>query len=730
MRRLPPFKVPSSTLTLLMLAACAGPNPAPDTAMGIDPSRNADGDWSIELSAGDATVRSSGILLQSDDGATLGLRLDAWGRDTARRVVAPMPPEPGGCSPLVGADAGCVPALAFPYDVGMTEWWTSRNGALEQGWTVETAPGGDGALRFVVALEGAADIETTSWGARIRGEDDGRWNVGSLAAWDATGRGLPTRLEVEGAHIVVVVEDEGATYPITVDPSWYGTTWTYLAYMHGTAGDINGDGWQDAYGHNSYAGSPEVYITYGSAAGFASSPDVTLALTSYDASLTAIHSAHGAGDVNGDGYDDLVVGTLRSGNTGRALVYYGSAGGISTTAAWSVLDSTGRGGVGVVNRAGDVNGDGYGDVIVAFRASGSIPNETTGTYVYHGSAAGLSTTAAVQIVESQVNGNSSTFSGSIGDVNGDGYDDVGYCSIFYGSQAGIMEIRYGSSAGVSAAANLLIPGSGAYAYLCSDVGSAVGDIDVNGDGYGDLAIGEYGTHTAHVHYGSATGLTTSPNLTLSGAAYFGRTLGDACDANDDGIDDLIVTNYSSTLALYLGGTGGLSTAAADSATGPGTAFYELSCLQAGSGDVFEDLIAGVVGYGYALQGTCTGACLNVTCYTDVDGDGYATTATLTATDGDCTDPGEADASAPRTDCDDSDAAVNPDGVETSGDGMDSDCDGNEVCFLDGDADGYSPAWPRRSTGSSWHDSIHSTRSPSQRAAGTSSPPGRSSSPGF
>ena len=75
-----------------------------------------------------------------------------------------------------------------------------------------------------------------------------------------------------------------------------------------------------------------------------------------------------------------------------------------------------------------------------------------------------------------------------------------------------------------------------------------------------------------------------------------------------------------------------------------------------------------------------------TCYVDGDLDGARTTTTVTGVDASCTAPGEALASAP-IDCDDTDATFSPLATEVPGDGLDQTCDGIEVCYVDGDADG-------------------------------------------
>ncbi|MEC7947835.1 MAG: MopE-related protein, partial [Myxococcota bacterium] len=82
-----------------------------------------------------------------------------------------------------------------------------------------------------------------------------------------------------------------------------------------------------------------------------------------------------------------------------------------------------------------------------------------------------------------------------------------------------------------------------------------------------------------------------------------------------------------------------------------------------------------------------------TCYTDSDGDGYRadSAATVVSADADCDDSGEALATAPATDCNDGDATVNPGAAEVVADGIDSDCDGIETCYVDADGDGYAEA---------------------------------------
>jgi hypothetical protein len=92
-------------------------------------------------------------------------------------------------------------------------------------------------------------------------------------------------------------------------------------------------------------------------------------------------------------------------------------------------------------------------------------------------------------------------------------------------------------------------------------------------------------------------------------------------------------------------------------------------------------------YGDEIDSNCNGL---EGCYVDADNDGYRTSSTVSSSDTDCSDPGEATLSDPSGDCDDGNSAINPGASETTGDGVDYDCDGTEICYRDYDDDGYRP----------------------------------------
>src|SRR5207245_1145792 len=177
----------------------------------------------------------------------------------------------------------------------------------------------------------------------------------------------------------------------------------------------NGDGFGDViigepnYSNGeSYEGRALVYL--GSASGLGATP--AWAVESNRSFLDFGGIVGSAGDVNRDGFGDVVVGAPGGFSQPNVFVYLGSPTGLSTVSAWS-LDSGSHPGAAVpvfASTAGDVNGDGFGDLIVAGASKVSV---------YPGGPAGLST-APLWTVTSEF----TSAVGAAGDVNGDGYGDV------------------------------------------------------------------------------------------------------------------------------------------------------------------------------------------------------------------------------------------------------------------------------------------------------------------
>jgi hypothetical protein len=399
--------------------------------------------------------------------------------------------------------------------------------------------------------------------------------------------------------------------------AWYG-------YSASGAGDVNGDGYDDMIvGAYRYDGAKpnegRAYVYDGSAQGLDTTPDWTA-----DGTLSGEwygHSVSTAGDVNGDGYDDVIVGApnpTHGNNIGMAFAYYGSPAGLSTTADWTVIGGQRYDWFGWrVHTAGDVNGDGYDDVIVGAPQFDTTLADTGKSYVYYGSATGLSTVPAWTAVGDESGELFGRDGKAAGDVNGDGYDDVIVGAHFYHhgqTGEGRAYAYYGSAAGLSLTPNWFAESNSVGAWFGRSVGSAG---DVNGDGYDDVIVGapkldnpEVDEGRAYLFNGSATGLALTASWTTESnqaTAWYGRAVGTAGDVNGDGYDDILVgaPNYDTGQA-----DSGKAYAFYGSPSGPGTsadwtasitqlkAWFARSVASIGdvNGDGYSDTIFGAPQY--------------------------------------------------------------------------------------------------------------------------------------
>ncbi len=318
-----------------------------------------------------------------------------------------------------------------------------------------------------------------------------------------------------------------------------------------------------------------------------------------------------AGDVNGDGFADVIVGSAfyktDAGGEGRALVFHGSESGLETDPSWTVESDAEGSYLGeAVSGAGDVNADGFDDVLVAAPST----DDSGRVYLYLGSEDGLQTSPAWTAESTQ---ESTTYGKSLsraGDVNGDGYDDVIIGDPFYDGDfqnSGRAHVYLGSEDGLQADPVWIgDPGANKTAFFGWSV-SAAGD--VNGDGYDDVIIGEsrYTNEQeregrAHVFYGSANGVQETAAWTSESdleEVEYGRSVSGAGDVNGDGFDDIIVgarlvgDSWEGEAYLFYGSDNGLAEEAG------WTAPYEESGARLGSsvsraGDLDADGYADVV----------------------------------------------------------------------------------------------------------------------------------------
>jgi len=438
------------------------------------------------------------------------------------------------------------------------------------------------------------------------------------------------------------------------------------------AGDVNGDGFDDVIiaarfaspNGNSQSGSS--YVVLGQSAGLPEGIDLAdldgsngFRLDGLEAYDGRSLSVSGAGDINGDGFDDVVIGfpvaDPNGDRSGSSYVVFGQSAGFPAAIDLAGLDGdngfrldgaeavdlSGRS----VSGAGDIDGDGIDDLLIG--APGADPNGNTNSgssYVVFGrnsgfpatmNLAGLDGTTGFRIDGVAADDSSGDAVSRAGDVNGDGIDDLIIGAYFASSDAGYYSgssfVFFGRDTGFPASIGLAtldgsngfrLDGVAAYDYSGLTVSSAG---DLNGDGFDDVVIGAAyadpnGNYSgsSYVVFGQGSGLPATIDLAtldgdngfrLDGGAeedYAGFSVSGAGDFNGDGFDDLILgaccTDFNG------GGSGSSYVVFGKSAGFP--ASINLASLDANIGFRLDGA-AGGDNSGYAVSGAG-----------DVNGDGF------------------------------------------------------------------------------------------------------------
>jgi VCBS repeat-containing protein len=390
---------------------------------------------------------------------------------------------------------------------------------------------------------------------------------------------LERRIVLSAPNPLELSSLDGTNGFVVDNPVWYSDATV------SDAGDINGDGFDDviigtgnayAYASGHYGGG---YVVFGQPGGFPASLDVTTLNGSNGFAIAPVgtlwklgQSVSSAGDVNGDGFDDLIVGApwysqpIGSGYQGSAYVIFGHAGPFApSVSVWNLdgangfridgVGSNSRAGY-TVGSAGDVNGDGFDDVVLRNEAN---PNSCYVVFGHAGPfAPGLSVASLDGANGFTLLGTGSSFFNSLdnADVNGDGFSDI----IVGGAESCVVFGRSGTFPSTLSLSSL----DGTNGFVITDANALSSDSlssagDVNGDGFDDILVGDPGaaahggyTGAIHIIFGHGASFAASLDLTslngtngftVNGAAagdQFGFSASSAGDVNGDGFDDVVI----------------------------------------------------------------------------------------------------------------------------------------------------------------------------------------------
>lgn len=288
-----------------------------------------------------------------------------------------------------------------------------------------------------------------------------------------------------------------------------------------------------------------------------------------------------AGDVNGDGYADVIISVYISEfgicKAGNAFLYYGTKNGVSALPVWTGTCSQVEANYGEsIAHAGDVNGDGFADVIVGASHLSSGESNEGGAFVYYGSPTGLSKTPSWTAESNQANAYFGASVSTAGDVNKDGYTDIIIGAPMFDNgetNEGRAFVYYGSAKGLSKTPAWTAESDQVSANFGRTVACAG---DINGDTYSDVLVGapnfdngQINEGRAFIFSGTNIGLTLAPSWTgesNQAEANYGNSLASAGDVNGDGFGDIVIgaNRYDEKLSnvgkiyVYVGSANGFS----------------------------------------------------------------------------------------------------------------------------------------------------------------------------
>lgn len=520
---------------------------------------------------------------------------------------------------------------------GFTEEFINNSEGIRQNFIVENAPANTRQIEVRLKASGVSLVKSSDAGLDLYynegGSPEQRLTYTDLKCWDATGKPLSSSMHLDGREITLNVATENAVFPVTIDPIIaHGSPANANMQLFGpaardnmgfsvqTAGDLNGDGYSDVVvgvvGYdNGIKDQGAAFVCYGSASGIVTSTFVKMEGKTSD--IFFGYAVSTAGDVNGDGYSDIIVGAPAYSNgqasEGAVFVYHGSSTGVGTDPSDTLESEVMLARMGEsLALAGDVNDDGYSDVIVGLPGYSNGENREGAVYIYRGSANGLS--PQPQVIESnQADATLGISVAGAGDINGDGYSDIIAGAPLYDNNEtneGAAFVHTGGALGVNPAPISTLESNQQQARLGTSVATAG---DYNGDGLSDVIVGspmfdngEQDEGVAFAYVGIANGgVSGMPKDTLESdqaLAHFGTSVSCAGDVNGDGWSDVIAgaPEYSGGLSeegaafVFHGASAGFGMRASILESDQAEAQMGISVASAGdvNGDGYSDVIVG------------------------------------------------------------------------------------------------------------------------------------------
>ena len=429
--------------------------------------------------------------------------------------------------------------------------YTNTKEGMRQDFIIKEKPSGDDDLQLIMNVRTNLKMYLSKDKVVFRSKKDGsdKMHYSSLKAWDANGKILDAEFEKRNLkQFAIRVIDKDAQYPVTVDPISNTPDWTveYRASAVSSAGDVNSDGYGDVIiGLSSFDnGRGKLFAYYGSESGLPEQADWTYEAIWGDSGYFGIgFSVSCAGDVNNDGFEDII-----SSNSSPSLalwLFYGSESGLSSEPNWRYSELYGNSPYTTVSSAGDFNGDGYSDILVGSHQYQN-QNEIGHVMIFLGNSYVPLHTPSHIFRNTDVYRRFGYSISCAGDINKDGKSDViiGIPCDRFSSDTGEVLIGYGTSSNTVSTLSIKGETGG------DNFGFSVSGGDVNGDGYSDIAIGAPKfpaggsgiSGKCYIYFGSPSGLSGSPNWNRFDLKNeLGGCMNIEGDYNDDGFADLVVS---------------------------------------------------------------------------------------------------------------------------------------------------------------------------------------------